>query len=299
MKIGIGLPASLPRVRVDLIQEWARQADAGPFSSLGLIDRVAYDNYEPLVTLAAVAGSTRRIRLMTTVLLTPLRKAGILAKQCATLDVLSRGRLTVGVGIGAREDDFRGAPADYDTREKRFNEQMELMTRVWAGKPVSDEVGHIGPQPVQAGGPELLGGFLPSSMHYLQRWGQGFVSGSTPPEQTGQEFRMVEKIWHEAERPGHPRLVACFYYALGPQAEEGVASCMRSFYAFKGEAQVQKMISRFPTTPAALRTAIQQFVDIGADELMLWPCIPALDQVQRLADLLPVSSSSHEKVALQ
>lgn len=298
MKIGIGLPASLPQTSADLIQEWACQADVGPFSSLGLIDRVAYDNYEPLVTLAAVAGITQRIRLMTTVLLTPLRKAGILAKQCATLDVLSGGRLTLGVGIGAREDDFRSAPADYETREKRFNEQMELMTRIWAGEAVSNEVGCIGPRPVQPGGPELLGGFLPSSMHYLQRWGQGFVSGSTPPEQTAQEFRLVEKIWHEAKKPGHPRLIACFYYALGPQAEEGVASCMRSFYAFKGEAQVQQMISRFPTTPVALRTAIQQFVDSGADELMLWPCIPALDQVQRLADLLPVSSFSSEKVVL-
>ncbi len=113
MKIGIGLPATIPGVNGQLVLNWARKADAGPFSSLAMLDRMVFPNYEPLTTLAAAAAVTQRVRLMTTVLITTLRNAGILAKQAATIDALSNGRLTLGLGVGAREDDFRAAPAQF------------------------------------------------------------------------------------------------------------------------------------------------------------------------------------------
>src|SRR5215210_9325725 len=109
MNIGIGLPATIPGTSSSLVLDWAKRADAGPFSSLGIIDRLVYPNYEPLVTLAAAAGATRRIRVMTTVLLAPLRHATILAKQAASLDALSGGRFTLGLSVGGREDDYRAA----------------------------------------------------------------------------------------------------------------------------------------------------------------------------------------------
>jgi Luciferase-like monooxygenase len=124
--------------------------------------------FDPLMTLAAVAGITQRIRLMTTVLITPLHNAGVLAKQAASLDVLSNGRLTLGLGVGGREDDFRAAPASFHDRGKRFERQLELMTRIWSGQPVDDETGPIGPAPAQPGGPELLlGASTPKAFRYL------------------------------------------------------------------------------------------------------------------------------------
>jgi alkanesulfonate monooxygenase SsuD/methylene tetrahydromethanopterin reductase-like flavin-dependent oxidoreductase (luciferase family) len=107
MKIGLGLPESIPGVRSRLLLDWARKAEAGPFSSLSVFDRLVYSNYEPLMTLAATAAVIQRIRLMTSVLLAPLRNPALLAKMVASLDALSNGRLTLGLGIGGRRMIFR------------------------------------------------------------------------------------------------------------------------------------------------------------------------------------------------
>jgi alkanesulfonate monooxygenase SsuD/methylene tetrahydromethanopterin reductase-like flavin-dependent oxidoreductase (luciferase family) len=287
MKVGIGLPASSPGIQGRLNLDWARQAEAGPFSSLGLVDRIVYPNFEPLITLAAVAGVTTRIRLMTTVLLAPLRGTGILAKQAASLDALSGGRLTLGFGTGGREDDFLAAPASFHDRGKRFDAQLEQLARIWSGQAVSDKIGAIGPAPIQPGGPEvLIGGYGPAAMRRLGRWGNGFISGGSPPEQANQAFRMAEETWRKAARPGTPRLVGCIYFALGPRASEGIEHYISSYYAYMGKDTVRQMVQGFPSTVEAVQAAIKGFSDIGADELMLWPCIPELDQVQRLADLI-------------
>src|SRR5437764_7169333 len=136
MQIGIGHPGTIPGVKGQFILDWARRADAGPFSSLGSLDRLVYPNYDALITLTASAAVTQRIRLMTTVLLAPLHNVGILAKQAASLDALSGGRLTLGVGVGGREDDFRAAPASFHERGKRFEEQLAILKRVWSGEPL-------------------------------------------------------------------------------------------------------------------------------------------------------------------
>src|ERR671916_2374502 len=188
MDIGIGLPATIPGTSGSLVLEWAERADSGPFSSLGIIDRLVYPNHEALITLAAAAAVTDRVRLMSTVLLAPLRGAGVLAKQAATIDALSGGRLTLGLGVGGREDDFQAAPASFHDRARRFEEQLDLMKRVWSGQPAGDGVGPIGPPPARPGGPELLiGGYSPPAIRRVGRWGDGYLSGGVPdPEQVRQ-----------------------------------------------------------------------------------------------------------------
>ena len=286
MQIGIGHPGTIPGVKGQLILDWSRRADAGPFSSLASLDRLVFPNYEPLTTLAAAAAITQRIRLMTTVLLAPLHNTGVLAKQAASLDALSGGRLTLGVGVGGREDDFRAAPASFHDRGKRFEEQLDTMKRIWSGQPLAPDIGPIGPPPVQQGGPELLiGGYAPHAIQRVGRWGDGFIVGGAGPDMARQAFALAEQAWKAAGRAGKPRFVACMYWGLGPNAAERAGAYLRNYYAVMGP-MAEQIARSVPSTPEAVKGAMQAFADIGADELMCWPCIPDLDQVDRLAELV-------------
>ena len=213
MNIGLGLPISDPAVLLD----WARRADVGPFTTLGLLDRLVYDNPEPLVTLAALAAVTTRIRVQTEVLLAPLRQPALLAKQAATLDRLSGGRLTLGLGVGdaRRRDDFEAAGMDPRSRGRRLDEQLAVMRRIWSGVSYGSDIGPIGPAPARPGGPEVLfGGFRPAALERVAQWGDGFLAAA-PPAWAGNLFRAVEQAWQAAGRAGRPKIVAQVNAALG------------------------------------------------------------------------------------
>ncbi len=286
MQIGIGLPATIPGTEGKRILDWAKKADSGPFSSLGILDRLVFPNYEALITLATVAGATQRIRLMTTVLLAPLRNTTLLAKQAASLDALSGGRLTLGLGIGGREDDYLAASVSFKTRGKRFEEQLSTMKHIWSGQPLSDNIGPVGPKPVRSGGPEILiGGYSPAATQRVGRWGDGFIAGGRDPKGTQQFFNLAEESWKAAGRPGKPRLVGCFYYALGPDAKERAGAYLRSYYSFLGP-MVETMINNLPITIEAIKERIQAYAGVGADEVILWPCTPDLEQLDQLAELV-------------
>src|SRR5213592_465091 len=135
MEIGIGLPATVPGVGRDDLLAWARRAEERGFSSLGTIDRLVYPNFEPLVALAAAAAVTERVRLTTDILLAPLRGNGaVLAKQAATVDALSNGRLTLGIAVGGRPDDFEAAGVPFHERGALMDDMLDEMKQVWAGE---------------------------------------------------------------------------------------------------------------------------------------------------------------------
>jgi len=289
MKIGIGLPASVLGVESEVILDWARRADSGPFSSLGIIDRLVYPNYEPMITLAAAAGVTQRVRLMTTVLLAPLRNAGVLAKQAATLDAISRGRFTLGLGVGRREDDFLAAPARFNNRGRRFESQLDTMKRVWSGEGPIDGVDPMGPATVQRGGPELLiGGRVPQAIRRVGRWADGYLGAGGDPSAAQALYQVALEAW-EAEgrpgRPGRPRFVSTATYALGPNAGDHVASYLRHYYSFLGPA-VEQMVQGAIASTEAVRGMIQDYSDIGVDEIVFLPTAAGMDQLDRLADLV-------------
>ncbi|MEU4994829.1 LLM class flavin-dependent oxidoreductase [Streptomyces sp. NPDC021622] len=282
MKIGLGLPIDDPA----LLLSWARRADVGPFSTLGLLDRLVFDNPEPLITLAALAGATSRIRIQTEVLIAPLHNTAMLAKQTATLDRVSGGRFTLGVGVGGREDDCLAAGIDIHRRGRRLDEQMPLLRRAWSGKPYGEGIGPIGPLPATPGGPEVLfGGFAPAAIERVGRFGDGFLGAALPPQYMAGLFRDVEAVWEKHERPGRPRLVAQANVALGPESTvEQARQNIRAYYDFGGRAD--HVANGLLTTPQEIREAVDAFIGIGADEVMLYCWSSDADQVDGLASVL-------------
>lgn len=287
MKYGIGLPNAVRNVKPDLLFEWARRADAGPFSSLGSIDRIVYPSYETLMTYAAVAPLTRRIRLLPSVIVAPLHPAGLFAKQAATLDVLSNGRLTLGLGAGARPDDFRAAPAEFRRRGRNFEAMLETMKKVWSGEPLGEDTGAVGPAPVQPGGPELvIGGRSEPALRRAARWGDGYISGgSADPNALKGFYQIIEDERRATGRSGPFRYVAGVYFALGPDAAEKGGSYIKDYYGFLGQA-ADTMAAGIPSTADRLKQVLASLADIGVDEAVLWPTIPEIEQVDRLAELV-------------
>jgi len=286
MKIGIALPSAFLNVPGSVIREWARLAEEGPFSSLAVPDRLAYRDFEPLMTLAVAAGETQRIRLITSVLVAPLHDTSILAKQTASLDALSNGRLTLGLGIGIREDDFRAAAASYHTRGKRFEQQLEVLTRLWSGQPLDGQTGPVCPPPVQPGGPEILiGGFAPVAINRLQRWGNGYLSGGGDLQLINDCFHLAEAAWQRGGKPGKPRLVSDAFFGLGPDSATRSAAYILDYHAPLGP-MAQMMAAGVISSPQVVKDKLKAFEDLGTDEVLFIPCIPELDQVRRLADCL-------------
>ena len=288
MDIGIGFPHAMPAQDGGLILDWARRADEGPFSSISVIDRLVYPNHDPLIMLAAAAAVTSRIRLMTAILLAPLRNPGVMAKQAASIDALSGGRLTLGFGVGSRQDDFLAASTDYHTRGKRFDEQLAVMKRVWSGEPMSDDVGPVGPTPVRPGGPEILiGGRSQAALARVSRWGDGYMAGGGMSD-AGEARKMMDKIrelWTEAGRPGKPRFVSGIQCVVGPEVAERGAATITSYYSGRG-ARGSTTAADVISAPEAIKDIIKAYEEIGADELILRLLVPDLEQVDRLAELV-------------
>ncbi len=283
MKIGVNLPLPVEGVTGKAVLDWARAVDEGPFSSLGAIDRIAFDNLDSMTSLAASAAVTQRVRLVTSVLMLPLRNATLFAKQAATIDVISNGRLTLGLSVGIREADFAAVQVDLRKRGDRYDEQLALLKRVWAGEPAVEGGEPVGPMPVQKGGPEILiGGWAPRAVARVGPWGDGYITGQGP-DSIMKTYGMALKSWEEHGRKGKPRLVATTAFNLGPNALEGADKYHTRYWTYN-PAFGQKYRDSTFITIQAIKDYAKALEDLGTDELILVPCEHGVEQVQRLAD---------------
>ena len=277
MEVGVGLPTTTPGADGTGILEWARRADQGPFASLGVLDRMVYRSVEPFAALSAAAAVTTRARLVTMVVIGPLRNTALLAKQAASLDLLSAGRLTLGLAIGARTDDYRALGVDPDGRGRRLGEQLAELRELW-------EKGEVGPEPVQPGGPPLLaGGLSGEAFARMARCADGYVHGGGPPRAFAAAAARAWAAWRDLERPGRPELWGQGYFALG-DADAGSAY-LRDYYAFTGPF-AEKVAAGNLTSGRAVKDFVRGYEDAGCDHLVLLPTVSDPAQLDRLADVL-------------
>ena len=223
------MPVMEPNLDSATLKAWARVIDGGPFSSLCWGERIAFDNPDSLTLLGALAAWTDRVRLVTTVVVPQLHDPVMLAKALATGDMLSGGRLTVGIGVGGRHEDYRAVGADLATQTMRgMAERVAVMKRIWSGEKVTESVVPVGPPPLQSGGPELLIGTMgPKTVRSAAAWAGG-VAGTTLDLDVGKQnelFDIARAAWAQAGKP-KPRLATSFWFALG-EADEARAQIHR------------------------------------------------------------------------
>ncbi len=291
MKIGMNLPVMVPGLDRSTVLEWARRIDAGPYSSLAAGERITFPNPELLVTMSVAAAATERVRLALTVVVLPMHSAVLMAKQIATLDVLSAGRVTLGLGIGARIEDYNAVGAAFAPRRlAQMEQQIALMRRVWAGENVVEgALRPVEPFPVQAGGPELLAGALaPHAVRRASRWADGLCGFSFGPSAKEVTFAYdtARAAWRDAERSTAPRLVMSFWFALGPNAREQLDAYLHRYLGFLGADVARSLAAGVHTTSAsALREAMRMLADLATDEVLLVPTTADPDEVNRVADI--------------
>lgn len=280
MDIGIGLPTGIPGTDGPTLIEWAQRADEAGFDSLGTLDRLGYDSYDPIVALAAAAAVTDDARL-TAVVVPPYRGDGaLLAKQLASLDQLSRGRVIVGIAAAHGDDEL--ATADHVGRhDAAAHETLATMRAVWAGE--ARDAGAVGPAPAQLGGiPMLIGGTGPAAIRQVVDYGTGWI-GSGTPETFRETAQRVQQAWSAAGREGEPYLAATAYFALGEHARAASRRYLLEYYGFLGDDRAGRVADGVLTGTGRMELEIAQYADAGCDELILFPCAAVPDEIELLA----------------
>jgi alkanesulfonate monooxygenase SsuD/methylene tetrahydromethanopterin reductase-like flavin-dependent oxidoreductase (luciferase family) len=292
MKVGLHLPVMVPGLDRDRILEWSRRIDAGPFSTLAVGERINFANPEAMVTLSAAAAVTERVALAFGVIVLPMHQPVLLAKQLATLDVLSAGRLSVGVGVGGRKEDYDAVGALYDRRLlSRMEDAVATMRRAWKGEIMGPDIlAPVGPAPLQPGGPEImLGALFPQSIRRGARYADGISAFSFGPtfEDVAEKFELARAAWTAAKRDNPPRLVTGFWFALGSDGSAQMETYLDRYLRFMGETAGRDLLPHCrAVTPAGLREALEICADAGAEEVVLSPTSIDPGEIDRLADLI-------------
>ncbi|ROZ98486.1 LLM class flavin-dependent oxidoreductase [Gordonia sp. OPL2] len=295
MRIGMTMPVMEPGLDADLLRTWATEIDDGPFSSLCWGERIAFDNPDALTLLGALSAWTRRVRLVTTVVVPQLHDPVMLAKALATGDMLCGGRLTVGLGIGGRHEDYHAVGADTGTQNIRgMADRVDIMRRVWAGEKITESVLPVGPGPVQAGGPKLhVGTTGPKTIRNAASWASG-VAGVTLDLDLAKQnelFDVARAAWADAAKPA-PHLATSFWFALGTgdDGEGPREQVHRHLRHYMNWIPADFVDAIAPTTGWAgtedeLAATLRRFADIGTDEVQLIPTSSDPEQLRRAADV--------------
>jgi alkanesulfonate monooxygenase SsuD/methylene tetrahydromethanopterin reductase-like flavin-dependent oxidoreductase (luciferase family) len=289
----MSMPVMEPDLNATILRDWAQAIDEGPFSSLCWGERIAFGNPDALTLLGALAAWTHRVPLITTVVVPQLHDPVLLAKALATGDMLCDGRLTVGVGVGGRHEDYLAVGADPATQTMReMAERVETMKRVWAGEKLTDSVLPVGPRLVQDGGPRMLVGTIgPKTLRSAASWADGLAGITLDLDVAKQNelFEVGRTAWAQAGKPA-PHLATSFWFAFG-EPEAARAQIHRHLRHYMNWIPVEFVDAMAPGTGWAgtadqLAEVLGAFAAVGTDEIHLIPTSSDLGQLRQAAEVI-------------
>jgi alkanesulfonate monooxygenase SsuD/methylene tetrahydromethanopterin reductase-like flavin-dependent oxidoreductase (luciferase family) len=287
MKLGIGLPGYLgTNVEPARVLDWARAADEAGFAAVSAHDRPDHDAWDPLITLAAVAPVTTRVRLVTTVLLLPPRDAGLVAKQAAAIDAISGGRLELGVGIGGREQDYDVLGGSWAGRGRRFELQLKKIDELWRRSiEAGDEGGVLGPPPAQRPRPPIrVGGYTDDALRRAVTLGDGYIFGVAGADGMRAKIPAIREAYRAAGRPDLPIGGLAYVAATTDPARLALGEQQLKHYYGTLRKPFPELVHTGDED--ALRSKLGEYADAGLDILYLFPVLTEMDQVEALARLL-------------
>jgi len=276
--IGLAWVNPAPLTKPENVVNFAKKCEAMGCQSMWTIDRIAYDNLEPLTVLAAAAGVTQEIRLGTSVLLGNLRHASHVAKIVSTLDFISNGRVTLGLGFGSRESDYKAVEVPFEHRGSRAVEQVQLMKRLWSedsvtfkGKFYNVENLSVGPKPIQKPHPPIwTGGSAEVALRRAGTWADGFICGSSAIPEFPSTWEKIAGYARAAGRdPNRIRKAGLTFMAIHDDQSKAVRAVEDYVMRYYGRLRADVANTSLVGSPAAVTERIGAFLSKGLDTLII------------------------------
>src|SRR5207247_3608593 len=168
-------------------------------------------------------------------LLAPTRSTALLAKEAQSVDQISGGRLTLGLGVGARRDDFELTGFRLQDRGARFEQMLQDLREALAGKPMPGSDKPVAPEPVRPGGPPIVvGGTSDQALRRTAKYAIGWTSGGAPPEVVVPTVQRAREAWGQSGREGRPYIYALSYFSLGDEHVRTSNHCIHDHYRYFG-----------------------------------------------------------------
>lgn len=291
MKIGICLPYMKAGLTRQDYMQWFRAVEDGPFHAVSCGERVHGPTFDMRVVLSAAAAVTERVEITPTLYVLPMHSAARVAKEIATLDILSGGRVKkVCVGYGGREKDYEAMGAPFKGRYGRMDRQVEEMRRVWRGEEIIKGGGSIGPEMDNTDGPMLLAGAMgPKSIERCSHWAAGLYawSGNGERDELERTFAMADAAWERSGRETPSYRMGGFWYTLAEDGQKKLYDYVYDYLAIAGHEIATMMAQSVHRSNAdAVLEGLDNAEAAGCEELFMVPATAEIGEVEQLAELL-------------
>ena len=286
MKIGMTLPVMEPGLTRQDLETWTKHIDDGPWSHIALGERILFSNPELISMLSAVAAWTERVEIIATISILTMHEPILSAKQFATIDMLSEGRFTLGVGVGGREEDYVAIGANWSERRWGvLSEKVKIMQSVW----LNNYEPSLGPEIFSQNGPQILAGAVgPKAMKMSADFSTGLAgfSFNADIEEIKDSFCRVRDAFQKTNIT--PRLVTSFWFGLGESSREDIQIHLTRYLGWMGEdlANHLSKTAGFAGGERDLKKFLKEIEALGASDVILVPTSKDINQLHLAADIV-------------